>query len=169
MKPVLISKLSKVLSNFKTMQMIQIWEVICVCLVTQHLPKTWKWRKYQNINNELNSISEWLNIDKLYLNINKIKFMLFHYPQDNINYLTPKLAINSEPIERATKCNFFGLTIDGHLSWTSTYPKDYKQKISYHQNYVSTEKVSANSYTEAYVHLSYSADLRNCKKERFIQ
>ena len=72
----------------------------------------------ENINNKLISISEWLNIDKLYLNIKKTKFMLFHYHQHNINILTPKLAINSEPIERATECNFSGLTIDGHLSWT---------------------------------------------------
>ena len=98
MKPVLISKLYH-------MQMIQIWEVLYVCWATQHQPKTWKWRKYQNINNELNSITEWLNINKLSLNIKKTKLMLFHYHKHNVNSLTTKLAINSEPIERVTGCN----------------------------------------------------------------
>ena len=31
------------------------------------------------------------------------------------------------------------------------------------------KKVSADSYTEAYVHFSYSADLRNWQKEQFVQ
>ena len=50
-----------------------------------------------------------------------------------------------------------------------TYSKDFNQNISYHHKYVSTEKGSADSYTEAHVHLSYSADLRNCKNEQFLQ
>ena len=50
-----------------------------------------------------------------------------------------------------------------------TYSKDFNQNISYHQKYMSTEKGSADSYTEAHVHLSYSADLRNCKNEQFLQ
>ena len=42
-----------------------------------------------NINNELDSISEWLSIN-----------MLFHFHRRNVNSFTLKLALNSEPIER---------------------------------------------------------------------
>ena len=105
-------------SNFKTILYADDTNFISpLCLVTQHLPKTWKWRKHQRILT-IYSISEWLNINKLPLNIKKTKFMLFHYHQRNVNSLTLKLAMNSEPIERVTECNFRGLTIDGHLSWT---------------------------------------------------
>ena len=34
----------------------------------------------QNINNDLSRISEWLHVNKLCLNANKSKFMLFHSP-----------------------------------------------------------------------------------------
>ena len=78
-----------------------------------------------NINNELDSISEWLSINKLSLNVKKTKFMLFHFHQHNVNSFTLKLAINSEPIERVKEFNFLGLTIDEHLSWTP-----HIQKIS---------------------------------------
>ena len=66
-------------SNFKIICRWYKFDKSSVCLATQHLPKTWKWRKYQNINNKLNSITEWLNIKKLSLNVMKTKLMLFHY------------------------------------------------------------------------------------------
>ena len=78
-----------------------------------------------NINNELDSISEWLSINKLSLNVKKTKFMLFHFHQRNVNSFTLKLAINSEPIERVREFNFLCLTIDEHISWTP-----HIQKIS---------------------------------------
>ena len=40
---------------------------------------------YDNINTELDKISEWLKINKLSLNVDKTKFMLFHMPQKNID------------------------------------------------------------------------------------
>ena len=163
MKPVLIPKPYHML-------MIQIWKVLCVCLATQDLPKTRKWRNYQRIlviSNEIKSILEWLNINKLSLNVKKTKFMLFHYHQCNVNSLIPKLAINSEPIERVTECNFLGLTIDGHLSWPP-----HIQKIS---NKISrTIKIMCQlrflpTHILKLIYTSYFADFRNCKKEQFIQ
>ena len=121
MKPVLISKLSY--ADDKNL-------ISHLCLFSNSASaKNMKIEEIsENINNELISISEWLNIDKLYFNIKKTKFMLFCYHQHNINSLTPKLAINSEPIERATECNFFGLTIDGQLSWTPHIQKITNKK-----------------------------------------
>ena len=100
----------------------------------------------ENINNEFDSISECFSINKLSLHVKKTKFKLFHYHPHNVNSLTLKLAINSEPIERVTEFNSLGLTIDEHLSWISHTPK-ISNKIS----------CTIDSYTEAYVHLSYSA------------
>ena len=39
------------------------------------------------LNNELTSISNWLKVNKLSLNVSKTKAMLFHTPQRNVNSL----------------------------------------------------------------------------------
>ena len=77
-----------------------------------------------NINTELGQIQEWLNINKLTLNVSKTKFMLFHH-QHTIDNLIPKILINDEQIECVSEFNFLGLTIDEHLNW-----KPHIQKLS---------------------------------------
>ena len=44
------------------------------------------------INEELIKINEWLEINKLSLNIAKTKFMLFHMLNKKVNTLTPKIC-----------------------------------------------------------------------------
>ena len=82
-------------------------------------------RVSEEINIELSNIQEWLNINKLSLNVKKTKFMIFHHHQRNINNIIPTLKINSETIENVCEFNFLGLTIDEHLNW-----KPHIQKIS---------------------------------------
>ena len=55
-------------------------------------------RVSEQINIELSNIQEWLNINKLSLNVKKTKFMIFHHYQRNINNIIPTLKINSETI-----------------------------------------------------------------------
>ena len=68
-----------------------------------------------NINNELKAISDWLKINKLSLNINKTKAMIFHSEQRNVPL--PDLFIEETVIEFVNEFNFLGLTIDKHLKW----------------------------------------------------
>ena len=87
-----------------------------------------KFDKYalsQSINTELNNIQEWLNINKLSLNVNKTKYMIFHNHQRDIYDLIPDIRLNNQAIERVSEFNFLGLTIDQHLSWNA-----HVQKIS---------------------------------------
>ena len=77
------------------------------------------------INNELSSIQEWLNIDKLSLNVNKTKYMIFHNYQQDIKSCIPDVRINSQSIERVSEFNFLGLTVDEYLNWNA-----HIQKIS---------------------------------------
>ena len=86
--------------------------------------------------------------------------MLFHFHQRNVNSFTLKLAINSESIERVTfwPSNWWSSQLD------PTYPKDLKQNILYHRNYVLPEKISAGSYFEAYVHVSYGFRIGRIEK-----
>ena len=83
----------------------------------------------ENINKELDNILELLNTNKLSFNVKKTKFMIFHYRQRQIDNLILNLKINSEPIERVTEFNFFGLTIDEHLNW-SPHIQKVSNKIS---------------------------------------
>jgi hypothetical protein len=69
------------------------------------------------INYELNRVSKWINANKLSLNTNKTKFMLFYQPQGNQQISLPSLNINSVSIEHVSCFNFFGIRLDNHLKW----------------------------------------------------
>ena len=50
-----------------------------------------------NVNKELNKISNWLKANKLLLNVKKTKFMIFHMPQKTIEI--PLLQIDGANID----------------------------------------------------------------------
>ena len=55
------------------------------------------------INSEITKISEWLSVNKLSLNANKTKFMIFHnYQKVMTDSDIPQLEINNTPIEGVT-------------------------------------------------------------------
>ena len=67
------------------------------------------------INLELYKINEWLEINKLSLNANKSRFMIFHMPNKHITL--PILQISNTNIEKVNEFNFLGLTLDTRLDW----------------------------------------------------
>ena len=71
-----------------------------------------------SINDELSKISDWLSANKLSVNANKSKYMIFHFPQRHKNTL-PQLTIklNGQNITEVSEFNFLGITIDETLSW----------------------------------------------------
>ena len=73
----------------------------------------------KNVNDELERTIEWLEINKLSLNIGKTKFMLFHHRQKNISNFIPDITVQSHVIKRVTEFNFLGLTIDENLNWNA--------------------------------------------------
>ena len=74
------------------------------------------------INNELTKINDWLKINKLSLNVNKSKYMIFEKSNKNIQPLD--LEISLVPIERVYNFNLLGLLIDNQLNW-----KKHSEKI----------------------------------------
>ena len=68
-----------------------------------------------SIVNELQKILKWLDINRLYLNVAKSKFMLFKMPQKIIPNLT--FDFNGVHIEQVNEFNFGGLLIDCNLNW----------------------------------------------------
>ena len=69
----------------------------------------------RDINNELEKITLWLKMNKLSLNVQKTKLMIFHRRQKQINELN--ISINGTDIERVDSFNFLGLHIHESLSW----------------------------------------------------
>ena len=69
------------------------------------------------INSELINISDWLKTNRLSLNVQKSKYMIFHQPQKKIRDLL--ILINDTEIERVSDFDFLGLSINESLNWKS--------------------------------------------------
>ena len=80
-----------------------------------------------NINCELKTINRWFIINKLSLNKDKTKAMLFHPPQRHVQNIS--IDIDSTNIEFLTEFNYLGINFDSNLSWKSHIGKISK-KIS---------------------------------------
>ena len=81
---------------------------------TQHQNKTVELL----INYELCKVMEWLNINRLSLNKEKSKYMIFHVPKIEMQSLT--LKIDNINIEQMKEFNFLGLALDTNLTWKKT-------------------------------------------------
>ena len=82
------------------------------------------------INSELDKIADWLAVNKLSLNVQKTKFMIFHYRQRVITGNDiPRLMINNTLIEQVTEFNFLGLTVNEYMNWNS-HTQKVANKIS---------------------------------------
>ena len=70
------------------------------------------------INGQLNSLYDWLVVNKLSLNTSKTKFMLFHLPHIKLNNSDlPDVKINGQSIEKVEHFKFLGIYLDSSLSW----------------------------------------------------
>ena len=74
----------------------------------------------QNLNSEINKVTDWLAANKLSLNVNKTKFMVFlYYHRILENTDIPNLMINGIRIERVSEFDFLWLTMSEFMSWSS--------------------------------------------------
>ena len=70
------------------------------------------------INTELSLVHEWLNINKLSLNIQKTKLMIFHTKRKYMTLLDKlDLKIDKLSINRVKSFNFLGIVLNEHLTW----------------------------------------------------
>ena len=75
---------------------------------------------------EVCGIDEWLKVNKLSLNVNKSKYMLFN--AGNKRLYPIEIKIDDISIERVYVFNFLGLIMDEHLNWKSHVEKFKEQK-----------------------------------------
>ena len=70
-----------------------------------------------DINRELEKVNIWLKLNKLSLNTQKTKLMLFHRKQKHFDKIS--VVINGIEIEHVPSFNFLGIMLDENLSWKS--------------------------------------------------
>ena len=81
-------------------------------------PFVLKYDSKNNINNRLQKIASWLASNKLSLNVEKTKCMLFHFKQKRIEHAQiPHISINEKPLKLVTSIKFLGVYLDENLSW----------------------------------------------------
>ena len=68
-----------------------------------------------SLNAELLKINEWLQINKLSINVSKSKYMIFQKVDEDVSYLT--LNIDNTNIERVYEFKKLGLILDANLNW----------------------------------------------------
>ena len=81
----------------------------------------------KQINIHLINIHDWLLSNKLFLNIDKTNFVIFHPPQKKLlhNLL---LVINQIPLKLVDSVRYLGLYLDSHLSF-KTHVQNLSKKI----------------------------------------
>ena len=73
--------------------------------------------KETDINRELEKVNIWLKLNKLSLNTQKTKLMLFHRKQKHLDEIN--VVINGIEIELVPSFNYLGIMLDENLSWKS--------------------------------------------------
>ena len=82
------------------------------------------------INSKLDRVFKWLCANKLSLNTDKTKFMLFHFAQKKIQeHQIPKIKINNSEIKRVESFKFLGIFLDESLNWNK-HVTEISNKIS---------------------------------------
>ena len=83
-----------------------------------------------SINIELTKITDWLKINKLSLNEDKTKYMIFHSTQRKMElYNSLIIKMNNQIIKRVKTFNFLGIILNEHLTWTD-HVAHLSQKIT---------------------------------------
>ena len=95
------------------------------------------------INEELLKISEWLNINKLSLNVVKSKYMIFQ--NKNKNKQTLILNIDNTDIEQVTDFNLLGLIIDTNYIWKK-HTEKYLMRVLKKWNFKQIETYVTSGY-----------------------
>ena len=70
------------------------------------------------MNKEMNKLSEWLKINKLTLNLEKTKYILFK-PRQKRQYMPVDLFIDGKNINQVHETSFLGVVLDENITWKS--------------------------------------------------
>ena len=93
------------------------------------------------MNYELQKIAEWLQVNKMSINIKKTQYMIFSLKTTIIT--NNKVCINNNVLERVYSTKFLGVILDSKLNWNE-HIKYIKKKISMGISIISAAKKHFN-------------------------
>lgn len=70
----------------------------------------------KTVNCELKKLSQWLNINRLALNVAKTNFVIFRSSQKN-SYHNVTLILNRKALQQKDHVKYLGVLLDEHLNW----------------------------------------------------
>ena len=73
----------------------------------------------ETMQNEMNKIINWLNANKLSINVSKTKLIVFKSKNKKLNYQDIVIKIQDKKIERVSETKFLGVVIDESLTWNT--------------------------------------------------
>ena len=113
------------------------------------------------MNKEWQNIVEWLNVNKLSLNVKKTQFMVFYSSRKSVPVVS-NLVVNNSPITRIYTAKFLGVFIDDRLTWKK-HIQHIKSKISRGLGVLCKARMVLNSatllhfITHLFIHIYHTA------------
>ena len=130
------------------------------------------------INNELEKVVSWLDVNKLSLNVKKTRVMVFHKARSYVRSINdPIIAIRGNKIQKDTEFDFLGFKLSSDLTWNKHIDK-ISSKISKVNGVLSKLKYFLPRHTLKTIynslvlpHLQYGITLwgSKCKKLEVLQ
>ena len=126
------------------------------------------------INNELERVNTWLKLNKLTLNVEKTKGMIFH-KRRKIEHT--KSSMNNRTIDIVSQFSFLGVILDEHLSWKEhvnmvTNKLSQISGVINRLKYVFPKQILKNLYKSLFTpHLNYGSLVwgTNTKQTEILQ
>ena len=116
----------------------------------------------KTVNQELRKLSQWLNINRLALNVGKTNFVIFRANKRVYHNVT--LILNRKAIEQKDHVKYLGVLMDEHLNWKKQIANVTK-KISRGigilaklRSYLDPKLLKNIYYSIVYSHLSYGVE-----------
>ena len=116
----------------------------------------------KTVNQELRKLSQWLNINRLALNVGKTNFVIFRANKKVYHNVT--LILNRKAIEQKDHVKYLGVLMDEHLNWKKQIANVTK-KISRGigilaklRSYLDPKLLRNIYYSIVYSHLSYGVE-----------
>jgi hypothetical protein len=116
------------------------------------------------LNIELKNVSQWLNANRLALNIEKTNFIVFHSPKKKPHKVL-SICIDNQSIREATSVKYLGVLIDSTLSWRphiSELSKKIAKSvgiISKLRHYLNTDILISIYYSLIYSFIIYGIEI----------
>ena len=111
-----------------------------------------------SLNSEPDRINTWLKSNKLFLNVTKTHYMVFHHARRKVSH--NKSFINNSMVTQVSCSKFLGIILDNKLNWTShvAYIKNKIAKgmgIFFKARKVLKRVFYINCITHIYFHISF--------------